>query len=72
MTSDSYEPVRGKCVWWREVPNAEDRFDIDVKPDRKRIECSCFVEGYQWTFATVELPVECPRSNECRYYTKGY
>lgn len=69
---DPYEAIRGKCVWWREVSNAEDAFDLGVKPDNKRVECSCFVEGYQWTFITVEVPAECPRSRTCRYFVKGY
>ena len=72
MDHDPYTSVRGKCVWWREVPNSEDLYDMGIKPDGKRIECSCFVEGYQWTFITLELPLECPRNRECRYFVKGY
>jgi hypothetical protein len=72
MPGDPYSPVRGKCVWWREIPNSEDRYDISVKPEKKRIDCSCFVEGYRWTFVTAEIPAECPRHRECRYYVKGY
>jgi hypothetical protein len=69
---DNYSPVRGKCVWWREVPNSEDRHNANVKPAEKRTECSCFVEGYRWTFVLAEIPLECPRSRECRYFVKGY
>lgn len=69
---DAYSPVRGKCVWWREVPNTEDVWDLNVKPADKRMECSCFVEGYRWTFITVELPADCPKANNCRYFVKGY
>jgi len=69
---DAYSPVRGKCVWWREVPNNEDLWDSNVKPDNKRYDCSCFVEGYQWSFIFVELPSDCPKSNACRYFVKGY
>jgi hypothetical protein len=72
VTGDPYSPIRGKCVWWREVPDAEDRFNISVKPAHKRVDCSCFVEGYQWVFPTAEIPSECPRCRGCRYYVKGY
>jgi hypothetical protein len=72
VQGDPYAAVRGKCVWWREIPNVEDRFSLDVKPDDKRIECSCFVEGYQWVFTTIEVPAECPRNRTCRYFVKGY
>jgi hypothetical protein len=69
---DPYSAVRGKCVWWREVPNQEDRFDLDVKAPQKRIECSCFVEGYRYTFETAEVPMECPRARACRYFVNGH
>ena len=59
-------------MWWREVPNEEDLYNSDVKAPRKRVECSCFVEGYRWTFASAEIPRECPRERECRYFVKGY
>jgi hypothetical protein len=72
VTGDPYSPIRGKCVWWREIPDVEDRFDVNVKPADKRVECSCFVEGYQWIFSTAEIPLECPRCRGCRYYVKGY
>jgi hypothetical protein len=70
--TDPYSAIRGKCVWWREIPNDEDRFSNDVKAPRKRIECSCFVEAHRWTFVTAEVPAECPRDRQCRYYVKGY
>jgi len=69
---DAYAPVRGKCVWWREVPNSEDIYNLDVKEPDKRWDCSCFVEGFQWTFPLAEVPVECPKSNQCRYFVRGY
>jgi hypothetical protein len=69
---DNYSPVRGKCVWWREVPNAEDLYDLNVKEPDKRVDCSCFMEGYRWTFRTAEIPPECPTHRNCRYYVKGY
>ena len=69
---EPFEAIRGKCVWWREVPNSEDQYDSTLKADGKRIDCSCFVEGYRWSFVPLELPVECPRNRGCRYYVKGY
>ena len=69
---DAYAPVRGKCVWWREVPNSEDTYNLDVKEPDKRWDCSCFVEGFRWTFPQTEVPVECPKSRQCRYFVKGY
>ena len=70
--TDPFAPIRGKCVWWREMPNEEDLYDSDLKSPQKRIECSCFVEGYQWTFVAAEVPAQCPRERECRYFVKGY
>ena len=69
---DAYSPIRGKCVWWREVPHAEDSWDPNVKPPDKRWECSCFVEGGGWTFTLAEMPADCPNSRRCRYYVKGF
>ena len=69
---DSFSPVRGKCVWWREIPNGEDLYDLGVKDADKRVECSCFIEGFQWTFTRLEVPIECPRNRSCRYFVKGY
>jgi hypothetical protein len=72
VTGDSYSPIRGKCVWWREVEDVEDRFDINVKQADKKVDCSCFIEGFQWVFPTSEVPPECPQCRGCRYYVKGY
>lgn len=72
VTGDSYSPIRGKCVWWREVEDVEDRFDINVKSADKRVDCSCFIEGFQWVFPASEVPSECPQCRGCRYYVKGY
>ena len=69
---DANSPIRGKCVWWRETPNAEDRYDFDLKAPDKRTDCSCFVEGFMWTFKVSEVPNECPSSTSCRYFVKGY
>jgi hypothetical protein len=69
---DKFSTIRGKCVWWREIPNAEDLYDVSVKTADKRIDCSCFVEGHRWSFPSSEVPSECTRARTCRYYVKGY
>jgi hypothetical protein len=68
---DPYAPIKGKCVWWREFPNDEDRYDPHLKEDQKRVYCSCFVEGRGWTFPRVEVPRDCPDSRKCRYYIRN-
>lgn len=68
---DPYAPVRGKCTWWREVPNAQDEHDIMLKAPDKRVDCTCFVEGSVWSFPTCDVPAECPEHRHCRYYIKG-
>ncbi len=68
---DAYTPIKGKCMWWRETMVEEDAHDIMVKPEDKRIHCTCFVEGYQWTHARNELPEDCPNTRKCRYYIRS-
>lgn len=65
---DAYTPIRGKCTWWREQPVEEDEYDRRIADDDRRIRCSCFVEGFVWTYATSELPSDCPDANRCRYH----
>jgi len=68
---DPYAPVRGKCTWWREVPNDADSHDRMLKASDRRVDCSCFVEGSTWTYKESEVPAECPQNRSCRYYIKG-
>ena len=68
---DAYSPVKGKCLWWREIPNEEDKYDVRLKPHEKRIYCSCFVEGKGWTVTQGEVPPDCPDQRPCRYYIKN-
>lgn len=65
-------PIRGKCVWWRETPNPEDMYDPRLKDSERRIGCSCFVEGFLWEYTASEVPVECPQNRNCRYYVKSW
>ncbi len=69
---DAYTPLRGKCTWWREAVLGEDEWDVRLKPDEKRVVCSCFVEGKTWTFKQAEVPADCPENKHCRYYIRHY
>ena len=55
-------------MWWREVLVEEDAHDITIKPEDKRIRCTCFVEGYEWLYPKKETPSDCPSTRSCRYY----
>lgn len=68
--SDAYTPIRGKCTWWREQPSEDDRWDMRIKDDMKRVHCTCFVEGKGWTFVKCEVPSDCPDGRHCRYYIR--
>ena len=72
MIRDPNSAVRGKCVWWREKPNEEDAENSRLHASERRIDCSCFVEGFLWEFAIDDLPRECPEARKCRYYARGY
>lgn len=65
---DAYAPIKKKCVWWREVPDAEEQYNTRIKPDDVRVCCTCFVEGYAWAMRKAEVPANCPKSLTCRYY----
>lgn len=66
-----YAPVKGKCLYWREMLNAEDEWDTRLKPAQRRVECSCFVEGDRWEFTVADVPLDCPEKRQCRYYIKS-
>ena len=68
---DAYTPVKGKCLYWREAIDIEDKHDATVKKPDKRVNCSCFAEGYFWHFVAATIPVDCPLSRRCRYYIKS-
>jgi hypothetical protein len=68
---DGFAPVKGKCNWWREKLDEEDRFDTRLKRERHRVHCSCFVEGRGWEYVVEDLPEDCPESRRCRYYIKN-
>ena len=62
--------VKGKCTWWREFPNEEDRFNRSLKADERRVQCICFVEGDTWEYETRDVPADCPFSRRCRYHIR--
>ncbi len=68
---DPYSPLKGKCRFWREVANEEDRYDPSVPPEGRRITCSCWVEGDVWNVTNATLPDDCPMRFHCRYYIKS-
>ena len=69
--ADQYTAIAGKCTWWREANSDEDAHDIMVKAAKKRVNCTCFVEGKTWTFSAFEVPRDCPENLHCRYYIKN-
>jgi len=70
--SDSFTPIRGKCMWWREAPVDEDVYDVMLREDQKRMNCSCFVEGKAWTHTRGDVPADCPENKHCRYYIRHW
>jgi len=69
---DAYTPVRGKCTWWREATNEDDRWNMLVKVHDRRIICSCFVEGNLWEYRNSEMPTDCPDARRCRYHIRHW
>ncbi len=67
---DGYTPVKGKCMWWREIPDADELYNMRIKDADKLVRCMCFVEGHYWSFKRAELPEDCPEARHCRYFIK--
>jgi hypothetical protein len=65
---DGFTPIRGKCFYWREKLNEEDRFDRRLKSNEWRVDCTCFVEGTRWCYTVDTVPSNCPLYLHCRYY----
>lgn len=68
--TEAFAPVKGKCLYWREALNDEERWSSRLKPDEKHVDCTCFVEGDVWRFVVPEVPADCPNKRACRYYIK--
>ena len=66
-----YVPIKGKCQWWREFPNEEDRYNRSLKPEQRRVQCVCFVEGDGWQYLTKDVPSDCPFGRRCRYHVRA-
>lgn len=69
-SQNPYAPVRRKCMYWRERLSDEDRWDTRIKPEDRRVECTCFVEGFGWSVTVSTLPEDCPERRRCRYYIR--
>lgn len=65
---DEFSPIQGKCFYWREQLDDEDRYDTSVKKEDRRVECTCFVEGTRWPYTVDTVPDDCPDKWRCRYY----
>lgn len=63
-----FAPIRGKCFYWRERAHDDDLYDTRVKKGQRRVNCSCFVEGHQWTYTEETVPSDCPDNRHCRYF----
>ncbi len=68
---DPFSPIKGKCQYWREQANIDDTYDMSIKKPDKRVVCTCFVEGDMWVMKTSEVPSDCPKAFNCRYYVKA-
>lgn len=68
--SDGFTPISGKCTWWRERAVEEDVWSPRLRAEEKRVNCSCFLEGYVWTVQRQEIASECPRNRMCKYYIR--
>jgi hypothetical protein len=49
-----------------------DRWDRDVKPQDKRVVCTCFIEGRLWLVTVSTVPDDCPHRDHCRYHIRMY
>lgn len=67
---DAYTPIKGKCMWWREALDEEERWDTRIKPEDMTVRCFCFIEGRAWAHKRCEVPADCPESRRCRYYIR--
>ena len=65
---DPFSPIKGKCTWWRQVMVDEDLHDLMIKPENKRVRCTCFVEGLVWLHEAADVPKQCPEAQHCRYF----
>jgi hypothetical protein len=67
---DGFTPIKGKCTWWRETLDAEERHNRSIKPEDVTVRCVCFVEGHYWSHRRADVPEDCPECRRCRYYIK--
>lgn len=72
LVLDGTLQVEGKCQYWRERMDEDDRWDTGIKFPAKRVRCSCFIEGTQWDTVVGDLPADCPDAAPCRYYVRTW
>lgn len=65
-----YTPIHGKCIFWREQPDEDDRYDTRIKPEDRRVRGTCFVDGDLWEYTVATVPADCPLHRKCRYYIR--
>jgi hypothetical protein len=72
LALDGQLQVLGKCQYWRERMDEDDRWDADIKFNAKRVRCSCFIEGTMWDTLAGTLPTDCPDAATCRYHVRSW
>jgi hypothetical protein len=72
LVLDGQMQVLGKCQYWRERMDEDDRWDVGVKYQTKRVRCSCFIEGTLWDRMVSTLPGDCPDASTCRYHVRSW
>jgi len=68
---NGFVPIKGKCLYWREHLEEEDRYDSRLKKDDWRVQGTCFVDGDTWDFTASTIPPDCPLRRKCRYYIRS-
>ena len=68
---DGFAPIKGKCLYWRERLDEEDRYDSRLKKDEWRVHSTCFVDGDRWEYTVSTIPPDCPLHRKCRYHMRA-
>ena len=68
---DGFSPIKGKCLYWRERLDEDDRYSPRLKQDDWRVQGICFVDGDTWDYTLSTVPSDCPLRLKCRYYIRA-
>ncbi len=68
---DAFSPIPGKCQFWREQPDEDDRYDSSIRFEDKRVRATCWIDGELWVVTNATVPSDCPKRMQCRYYIKA-